>query len=130
MFDMPLEITVETTTKLYTKTFTQETWDKLDFPIPELGYSMTMQKFLESKYTIIIREEEKKVDLEVDHNTKSLLSQVIKQNKVLCRNGNKLKSKFLLYAEVENHTHLESFINGLNFEGTLISNPKKNPRAV
>jgi len=39
MFDMPLEITVETTTKLYTKTFTQETWDKLDFPIPELGYS-------------------------------------------------------------------------------------------
>ena len=41
---MPLEITVETTTKLYTKTFTQETWDKLDFPIPELGHSMTMQK--------------------------------------------------------------------------------------
>ena len=53
MFDMPLEITVETTTKLYTKTFTQETWDKLDFPIPELGYSMTMQKFLESKYIAV-----------------------------------------------------------------------------
>lgn len=131
MFDIPLvERTVERTTKLYTKIFTQETWDKLDFPMEELGYSMTMQKYLESKYTIIIREEEKKVDLEVDHNTKSLLEKVIRQNKVLCSKGNKLKSKFLLYAEIENHTHLESFINGLNFEGTLISNPKKNPRAI
>ncbi len=127
MFDIPLvERTVETTTKLYTKTFTQETWDKLDFPIPELGYSMTMQKFLESKYTIQIREEKK----EGDCTTKSLLAKVIRQNKDLCSKGNKLKKKFLLYAEIENKEHLESFINGLNFEGTLISNPKKNPRAV
>jgi hypothetical protein len=127
MFDIPIvERTVETTTKLYTKTFTPETWDKLDFPIPELGYSMTMQKFLESKYTIHIEEEKKKVDC----NEISLLEKVIRQNKVLCAKGNKLKKRFLLYAEIENQEHLESFINGLNFEGTLVSNPKKNPRAV
>jgi hypothetical protein len=130
MFDITSISKVERTTKLYTKIFTQETWDKLDFPMEELGYSMTMQKYLESKYTIIIREEEKKVDLSVDHNTKSLLEQSIRQNKVLCKKANKLKSKFLMYAEVENHEHLESFIKGINFEGTLISNPRKNPRAV
>ena len=127
MFDIPLverivERNVETITKLYTKTFTQETWDNLDFPIPELGYSMTMQKFLESKYIIQIREG--------DCTTKSLLAKVIRQNKVLCAKGNKLKKRFLLYAEMENQEHLESFINGLNFEGTLVYNPKKNPRAV
>ncbi|MDF2422459.1 MAG: hypothetical protein OPY06_05560 [Nitrosopumilus sp.] len=130
MFDIPLverivERTVETITKLYTKTFTQETWDNLDFPIPELGYSMTMQKFLESKYTILIEEEKRKVDC----NEISLLAKVIRQNN-LCSKGNKLKKKFLQYAEIENKEHLESFINGLNFEGTLVYNPKKNPRAV
>ncbi len=131
MFEIPIveriiERNVETTTKLYTKTFTQETWDKLDFPIPELGYSMTMQKFLESKYTIQIREGKR----EGDCTTKSLLAKVIMQNKDLCKKGNKLKKKFLMYAEINNQEHLERFINGLNFEGTLVSNPKKNPRAV
>ncbi len=80
MFDIPLVPIVETTTKLYTKTFTQETWNKLDFPIPELGYSMTMQKFLESKYTIHI-EEEKKKPTDTKTLSKSKQKQISKNNK-------------------------------------------------
>lgn len=104
------------TTQLYTKRFTKAEWEKLDIPIPELGYDMNLQKILKSRYKIII--EEKREDFQ------TLLEQSIKENKVLVRNANKLKSKFLLYAK--DHTHLYDFINSIEFENSIVSIPKKN----
>jgi len=120
MFDIP---TVQKTTQLYTKRFTKETWDKLDFPLSELGYSMTMQKFLKSKYNIEIIEEEQEINFRI------LLQKSIRENKELCKKANKLKSKFMIYALGDNR-HLVSFIESIEFKESSISMPKKNPRAI
>ena len=98
------------TTQLYTKRFTRDEWEKLDIPIPELGYDMNLHKVLKNRYRIVI--EEKKEDVQ------TLLEKSIKENKVLVRNGNKLKSKFLLYAK--SHTHLLDFINSIEFKDNKI----------
>ncbi|MBL7018168.1 MAG: hypothetical protein ISR81_04545 [Nitrosopumilus sp.] len=96
------------TTQLYTKSFDKETWKKLDSPIPELGYEMTIQKYLKSKYHIVIEEDQKIESQRIE------LDRLLQENKVLCKNGNKMKTKFLLYAE--DHKHLESFINEIEFK--------------
>jgi len=101
------------TTQLYTKRFTKAEWEKLDIPIPELGYDMNLHKVLKNRYRIIV--EEKKEDFQ------ALLEKSIKENKVLVRNGDKLKSKFLLYAK--GHTHLYDFVNSIEFKSE-ISIPK------
>ena len=99
------------TTQLYTKRFTKDEWERLDITLPELGYDMNLQKVLKDRYRIIV--EEKREDIQ------TLLEKSIKENKVLVRNANKLKSKFLLYAK--SHTHLYGFINGIEFEEFKIS---------
>jgi hypothetical protein len=46
-------------TNLYTKTFTNSEWEKLDVVIPGLEYGVTIQTILKQKYTIKIVEDNK-----------------------------------------------------------------------
>jgi len=119
-------------TKLFSKVFTHSEWDKLENIIIPGTYNKTVQDIIQEKYTVTfiddvsvpnlnLKDEKTKIELK---ETKERVKILLKENKVLARNGNKLKDRILkrltfkdilpLYHEQK--STLSDFINNIKFE--------------
>ena len=103
---------VENPTNLYTKKFTKAEWENLDVVVDGLPYNTTIQDVLNAKYSIeIIEGSATKTPLEQEQLELNIKQLQTAYDKTI-KDANKMKEKFLFYAE--QHYHWKKFI--LQFE--------------